>query len=305
MAHAVDDLEQLIHRDVLAKLGPDPSGELSVMPLASLLIIYFNWRARFIPVRPRLAHLSAELLASPKCLEHQGAVDFIVAKIESGDDLTPHLSRWVTEAYEPTTSRSAKNQRRSDLDLLMAEWGIHHLHLSTDMEADGFVRRTKDLLFASFQSDDAYLIGIFEHGNWTRIELATITVRNWSDAGIFRESRSALRLAQPTVEADRPLVRNAGVTLALEIDGKVYMPPGQSVAGTPLRATKASNHVMHTLRSLREMLSSRPEELSDAVREAGFDLSAATRWEAFFHEGWYGIREENTGAFFRSVVILE
>ncbi len=44
MAHAVDDLEQLIHRDVLAKLGPDPSGELSVMPLASLLIVYFNWR---------------------------------------------------------------------------------------------------------------------------------------------------------------------------------------------------------------------------------------------------------------------
>ena len=76
MTHIVDDLELLIRRDVLAKLGPDPSGELSVMPLASLLIIliiYFNWRARFILVRPRLAHLSAELLASPKCLEHQGA----------------------------------------------------------------------------------------------------------------------------------------------------------------------------------------------------------------------------------------
>ncbi len=56
----------------------------------------------------------------------------------------------MIEAYEPTTSRSSKNQRRSDLVLLMAEWGIHHLHLSTVMEADGFVRRTKDLLFAFF-----------------------------------------------------------------------------------------------------------------------------------------------------------
>ena len=112
------------------------------------------------------------------------------------------------------------------------------------MEADGFVRRTKDLLFASFHSDDAYLIGIFEHGNWTRMELATITVRNWPHAGIFRESRSALRLAQPTGEADRPLIRNAGVTLPLEIDGEVYIPYSPTLPHIAATASPASMSVV-------------------------------------------------------------
>lgn len=297
VSDVVTELERLMRGDVLAKLGADPSGELAAKPFANLLIVYLNWRARFIPVRRRQIYLSAELQASPKYLQHQAATDVIAKKIQAGADLTPHLSRRVTSIYEPHNSRSPKNQRRTDLDLLVAEWGIHHLHLTTDIEADRFVRRTDDLLFAVFQPDDAFLIAIFPHGSWTKSELATITVRNWPDADVFHELRGVIGLAQTVGETDRPLLRNAGLTTALDIDGKVYIPSGQSTAGTPIAATMTSNQTMHALHSLRDTLNSRPEELADKIRDAGFLLEGSPTWKAYRHEGWYGVREEHTGAF--------
>lgn len=297
MSDVVTDLERLMRDDVLVALGSDPSGELAAKPFAALLIVYLNWRSRFVPVRRRQVHLSAELQAGPKYLQYQAVVNAVSAKIQAGVDLTPHLSRSVTSTYASNNGRSPKNQRRPDLDLLVAEWGIHHLHLSTDVEADGFVRRTEDLLFAVFRPDDAYLIVIFPHGSWTESELATITVRNWPDAGVFRELPGVIGLAPTVPETDRPLLRNAGLTTALNIDGKVYMPRGQSLAGTPIAATMASIQTIGALHSLRDTLNSRPEELADMLRDAGCLFEGSPTWTACRHEGWYGILEGHTGAF--------
>lgn len=61
---------------------------------------------------------------------------------------------------------------REDRDLMVADWGIHHLHLSSEIDSDGFVKRGGDLLFAAFGADDAYLIGIYQHlTDWARKEV--------------------------------------------------------------------------------------------------------------------------------------
>ena len=39
---------------------------------------------------------------------------------------------------------------RPDLDLLLNNWGVHHLHISSIVEPDGFVKRDGPLLFVSF-----------------------------------------------------------------------------------------------------------------------------------------------------------
>ena len=54
-------------------------------------------------------------------------------KIEAGDRLAPNLSRAVKLAHDP--------KGRRDKDRLIADWGLHHLHLSGTVEADGFVQR--------------------------------------------------------------------------------------------------------------------------------------------------------------------
>lgn len=60
----------------------------------------------------------------------------------------------MTTAYEPNPpARGKKMHQKNDRDLLIADWGIHHLHFSTQIESDGFVIRTRDLLSAYFAPD--------------------------------------------------------------------------------------------------------------------------------------------------------
>jgi hypothetical protein len=67
----------------------------------------------------------------------------LVRKIEKGDELTPHLSRAVDTAFVSTQERAAlkPHQRDQDRDRMLADWGIHHLHLSSMLEGDGFNQR--------------------------------------------------------------------------------------------------------------------------------------------------------------------
>jgi hypothetical protein len=300
VADAVTDLEQLVRQDLLGKLGPDPSGELAAMPLGDLLIVYLNWRFRFVPARSRAAYLSSELLTSPKYPEHRAAIDTIVTKIKAGGDLSPHLSKRASTAYEPTRNRKASRAARKDLDLLLSEWNIHHLHLSTAIGPDGYVGRTKDLLFANFQHDDAYLIAIYSHGDWTMTDLGLISIRNWPDAGIFRKLQGVLGLAEPVAETELPALRNAGLTTLLELDDAVYAPAGQSTAGTSIAASTWSINITHALRRLRDTINDR-ERLTEIARGAGVELATDIRWVACSQDGWYGVRDARSGFFFTTV----
>lgn len=304
MTDPVSDLEEMIRQDLIGRLGPDPSGEIGGMSLSDLLIVYLNWRGRFIPSRPRTAHLSSELLASAKYRQHRTALDAIVAKVEAGDDLTPHLSTRIGTPYEPTTSRTASRAGRKDLDLLVAEWNIHHLHLSAAVGSDGFVGRTQDLLFANFQPNEAYLIAVYAHGDWTRTELGVISVRNWPDSGIFQKLNGVLGLAQPVADTDLPALRKVGVTTLLEFDGAVYAPAGQTTAGTPIAATVYADQVTQTLRTLRETLNDQ-EKLSRIFHNAGSAVPADAIWKAHCEGGWCGLREMRSGTFWRCVRIAD
>lgn len=247
----VDRLEVVIRRHILKRMGPDPAEDLVRMSLPELMLVYGNWRARIPSPRPRKVHTSSVLAASPAYGEYRDVLDDLRGKIETGKDLTPHLSRKVRTSYE-RAQPSRPHSKRDDLDLLVADWGVHHLHLSTTIEADGFVKRTGDLLFASFADEDAYLIDIRPHNSWTDVALLETVVREWPSADLLMGSLSGVRLTSQVDDADRRSLRNAGVAQPLEIDGRVYMPPSQTTAGTPLVVTQNVNQVMHTLRLLHE-----------------------------------------------------
>ena len=83
------------------------------------------------------------------------------------------------------------NRREADRDKMLAAWGIHHLHLSSAPGEGGFTARGPDLLYAMFQPDDAYLLGIYTHNDWARKELVEVIVNNWPDAGLFLKSSYA------------------------------------------------------------------------------------------------------------------
>lgn len=292
----VAELERLIRAHILDTMPEDDSGELAAASLNELLMTYGNWRARFVHAHPRTVHLASKLRASPKLAEHQASVDAIVAALEAGNDITPHLSRRITTAYVPSAARSPQLKCRRDLDLLIADWGLHHLHLTTEMEADGFVERTQDLLFAAFSPGDAYLIGIYGHQRWTEGELIEILVREWPDSSVVLPSISGLRLTHSVNEGEHLQLRQAGVATMLEVDGKVVMPGfGMTTAGTPLRVTKQADDMSWALRGLREKLD---EQLSALDRENPAAPGEETMWKPWVDGDTWGVHRGSLGVIF-------
>jgi hypothetical protein len=276
----VAELKQAIRAKILAKLGP-PTGdpELNSKDLGELLAIYGNWRLRFVPPRSRQVHRSSELSANPKAAQYAAALDAIESDIKVGADLTPYLSRGITHSYVSSSAAPAKMHQRRDRDLMIAEWGVHHLHLSTRVEADGFVERSGDLLFAAFREGDAYLIDIYPHDDsWALEDVVRTAVRNWPQARLFYQLPGAVGLGKTFSNDERLQLRKAGVTSAIEIDGHVYMPPGQTTAGTSISATQASDVLQIELSKLRGALSGNPDLLDDLARQEGYSLSPGTRW---------------------------
>ena len=87
-------------------------------------------------------------------------------KIEKGESVNPHLN-----------SATKKDQ----LDGLLYDWGIHHLHLGETFSAPGYVERTGPVLFAIFRKDDVYFIDIRNHEGWSDKNLLEIVNRNWPE----------------------------------------------------------------------------------------------------------------------------
>jgi hypothetical protein len=206
-----------------------------------------------VPERPRTVRVSQELLASDEGHEYQSVLDEWTRKIETGLDLAPHLSRSARVAYFPPSAiQQGKEHLRKDRDLLLSDWGIHHLHLSTEPGGNGLVERTRDLLFVIFRPDVAYLIGIYPHAKWAPLRALEIVVRNWPDAELLLRSLSDLQLTQVYTDDERLQLRNGGVTGAVEIDGRVYMPRGQATDHTPFDVTRRVMTVRHALTQVRE-----------------------------------------------------
>lgn len=278
---------------MLGELPGDPSGDLAAMPVRDLLMIYGNWLGRRVPPRPRTVHRSTQLDASTAAGTDKAELDTLVAKIEAGEDIKPHLSTAIETAYVPGATLAAqpwKGERA--LDRMLADWGIHHLHPSSTLLPDGFTERTRELLFAVFRPDDAYLIGIYPHGAWAMKELIEVIVDNWSDAGIVHEFGYVQDITHKPSDAERYQERKAGIGGSLfEINGRVYGMLGQTAAGTPMLVAMRVQELMWRLWDLRENLTERLEQYAALADETvGRPLSGA--WTPAVHEGWAGLARE-------------
>jgi hypothetical protein len=261
-----DRLEVVVRRHVLEAMPADPSGELETMGLSNLLIVFGNWRNRFVAPCPRRVHVSREFSSELPLSPYKDAVAELRRKIEAGEDVYPHLSKGIEVAYTPQVEREAARSRTRDLDAMLAAHGLHHLHLG--MEKRGrFAVRSAELLFAAFRSADAYFVGLFPHGAWARRDVLERIVRNWPDAELLHRSETAIGLTQDFSDEDRLELMMAGVSTAIEIDGKVYAALGQTVAGTPVEVTMRVNAFMWELTYLRE------EGLTVRLQKRGADPS--------------------------------
>lgn len=295
------NFEQDIRDIVLNTLPRDPAlqSTLAGMAASKLLVIYFNWLERLIPSNPRRIFFSSEMLSSklPNDPSLKDSLNHIYYLIERGEDLTPYLSRGVKVGFDVQQRRDFSKRR--DLDLMLNDWGIHHLHLSTTLESDGFVSRTDPLLFGIFRPAAAYLIDVVPHGSWTKQAIMEIVVRDWPKEGLVHEVQGVVGLSRPISDADRRQLRRGGVNAPLEINGKVYMSAslGSTTAGTGLMATMKAQKLLRSMDAFTKRIGTDPNWLAGQIFATGKIMSSPPALKfAFLTDGRPAVVETNTGA---------
>lgn len=207
----------------------------------------------------------------PFTINRKTDLDALVRKIEKGEELKPHLSTRVETVLKASGKKLA---RRHDLDLLLIEWAVHHLHISQDVQPNGFVKRDDPLLFAVFHPSDAYLIDVMTHTDFNRDHVLDVMAREWPDEGLIHELKAPpgqkiIGLAKNCTEDDRQKLRKAGVNTSVEIDGKVFKPAGGiTTAGTSIRASLAADEVLRSTEKLEAALRNDPGPVPAACAAA-------------------------------------
>lgn len=287
---------------------PDAREELEAESTSELLIHYFNWYCRLVPQARRRVHKSSELKRKIKDLSTSArhSIREIEETISRGSDLTRYLSRGIRNGYISRERAPKKNKHRRDRDLMVYDWGLHHLHLSTVVDEEGFVGRTEDLLFAGFLANDAYLIDIAPHGSWYLRSLLETIVLNWPDSGLVTPMQGIVGLSTTYSEQEGLELREAGVAAnMLEFQDRVWVPRDFiSTAGTSMRATRRADFILTEAERLQHLIQANPRVVMDDIENAVGPIAIPRlRFAIYDHD--YGILEESKDAFLRIGTLAE
>ena len=180
---------------------------------------HYNAFARRIAKRPRAVHWSPELTARKPTLpiDLSTGLANTISELQTGADVGPRLSRGLKD--------------RDYDDKMLNDWGIHHMHLGSKLEADGFIERSGPVLFVMVRPDDVYLLDVRGHGAWTDADLVEIVHTNWPNTiERFRlEGITGHDLTKQQRKNLRAKNGNAGVTMK---DGTFYAAIGGGLAAS-------------------------------------------------------------------------
>lgn len=237
-----NQLEQAVREMVLRDLnqarrgGPEVPARFNEVSLPDFLRKYLTWKNRQITARPRRVHFSQALLQSHQYLSHYWQVESLATKLRMGEDVSGHLS---------TGALPANIMKKPDM--LLSDWGIHHLHLSSasDSSRHWVNNRTSETLWILLAGDSAYLVGIFGHKKPMVFDGVVETIiREWNGAGVYHRSRTAVGLAFEAPKMSLEQARNGRINLFHEVDGNVWMLTGMTCSGGSMMVTDQVNSVM-------------------------------------------------------------
>lgn len=198
-----------ILRTEFIRLGYDVS---SIVDDIELIRIHFG-------VRRRLVSWASRQILKPKVFscppDYRNALASIECLVKNGNDLTPYLSKKI---------------RQLDCnDSLLNDWGIHHLHLGTKVESDGFIERTDTLLYCRFETNQAYFIDILPHGNWAQQKLIKTMLENWPEL-FSRFQLKGILPGKSLTDGEIDALRKSQMSIPyFSEDGAVYSPVGGGV----------------------------------------------------------------------------
>jgi len=236
----VSDLEQLLRQKLqLDGLLVSPADDLR-----SLLRKTINLQARQIPIMKWEIKYSDSLMSDTFDRRILDRVNVVKNEAVNGLNLNPRLSR---------------NVRDIDFnDLLFNDWGINHLHLGSNLEDDGSISRTDDLLFLIVQEPILYFIDVLPHKcGFTATSLLETIHRNWPDLLSPFTLQGVLASKNNPTDKEIKQLRKSGVQIIIGLsDGCVYGPRGggYSTAGTNVRHTMQASAYLNWIRRLESAI---------------------------------------------------
>lgn len=210
-------------------------------------------------LRAQTFSCSAELAA--------GLVE-VERKITAGEDLSPHLSR---QLRSPSFN-----------DALLNDWGIHHVHLGTTVDSDGFVTRTGPVLFARFDDTNAYLIDVLPHGSWSLQRLVKELHDNWSASIKHFRISGVLSLAATVSDKDVATLRKGNVNTMIDLGGGVVYAPiggGYSTSGLSTEVVIHSDRCAMRLRQMQQAVMENIVAIAKEAKAKGISFPDYPRFE--------------------------
>lgn len=224
--------------------------------LQRLSIAYVSGMLRRIKPAPRRVEWSTDLRAKMAALSEDAVlgVQTIVEESLAGEDLNVRLSTRINAPADP-----------DKLDMLLADWGIYHLHLGRRVPGRPFAKRGDLLLFLRVDADALYLIDVLPHGVWEEDCLMLIVWRNWRHL----LTPTLIPGGVPPTPAERKQARAAGVQELWQGPDRVnYFPylGGYSTARFSTQAVHESDRLRDRVRQVERICRA---EAGDIARKVG------------------------------------
>lgn len=248
---------------------------------------YFNFKRRLIQPIPRQVLISKEFSCPT---ELQKGFEIVRSKLEKGENLTPHLSKNLTDLdYN---------------DSLLNDWKIYHLHLGENLEANGsgFIQRTGPVLFVRIDNDKALLINVLPHGSWTKQQMVKVIHDNWPESIASYLMKDVIGLSHVPTDDDIKTMRKFGVNSAIEIEpGVVYAPigGGLTTAKTSIEVSMALIHYNRLLPKLQKHIEDNLQEIGRIVTEKTGRTDEELFLKLVIQDYEYYAVEQNTGLPFK------
>ncbi len=246
-------------------------------------IQYFNYLKRIIPPKPRNIKKSDVFNCPENLIE---GLNLLESKIQNGEDISAHLSR--------------KLKNLEEIDDLLYDWGIFHLHLGTTIEDDGYINRTGPLLFGYYDDENFYFINVMPHGSWTRQEILKTIYRNWPETfDKYRlKNENVVGLSHNVTDDEIKKLRNANINVLIEVEpGVIYVTPGGGFVSSGHSMEVVKQHMMNKkyLKQLEEQLKNDTETILKTCFNGNLDFitNDNLRFKMVKRNGRHFLVEEN------------
>ncbi len=216
---------------------------------------FLNWQSRLVHPHPRQLNKAVGFDDLPAVQAHKSNVEALLANLVRGDDVNAHLSYDVMQGY--CLHRPGRKDG-PDFDLMLNEWGIHHLHLDQAPGKGGFRARSEELLYAIIGRGVAFVLAVAPHGAWTSRRLIEATVQSWPNQKLF-VSLNVIP-GQDCSEDEHKALRKAGVMTTAVFGNQCWLSGVTLGVSSALVSNRISRETSQLLRSVYQA-TEHPEHL--------------------------------------------